>query len=155
MKSIIYYSLYDRLLHRGALAQAFAKVRRARGAPGIDGQSIADFASHQDEELDHLLQAPRTKSYRPLPVKRVMIPKNGRGRAGSGNPHSARPDRPTSDAGSTPAHLRYRFSPVKLRLSAGKKLPGCGCESDAVHAPAQTEICGGYGLVQVFRSAGS
>ena len=86
MKSRIYYSLYDRLLHRRALAQAFAKVRRARGAPGIDGQSIVDFASHQDEELDHLLQALRTKSYRPLPVKRVMIPKTGGGERALGIP---------------------------------------------------------------------
>ena len=35
-----YYSLYDRLLNRRALARAFEKVRRAKGAPGIDGREV-------------------------------------------------------------------------------------------------------------------
>ncbi len=44
----IYDSLYDRLLHRRALAQAFAKVRRAKGAktPENDEQTATDFAEN-------------------------------------------------------------------------------------------------------------
>ncbi len=49
--SRIYYSLYDRLLSHFALGKAFAKVRRAKGAPGVDGQTIADFADHVEDEL--------------------------------------------------------------------------------------------------------
>lgn len=54
--SKIFYRLYDRLLHRRALARAFAKVRRAKGAktPGVDGQTAADFADNQEDELDRL-----------------------------------------------------------------------------------------------------
>lgn len=37
----IFYSLYDRLLDRRALAKAFEKVRRASGAPGADGQRLS------------------------------------------------------------------------------------------------------------------
>ena len=69
--SRVYYSLYDRLLHSRALAQAFAKVRRAKGAPGADGQTIADFAANLDEELDRLVHELRTKVYHPQPVRRV------------------------------------------------------------------------------------
>lgn len=71
----IYYSLYDRLLDRRALARAFEKVRRAKGAPGIDGQTIGDFQSRLLEEVDRLVTELRTKIYQPQPVRRVSIPK--------------------------------------------------------------------------------
>jgi group II intron reverse transcriptase/maturase len=84
--SRIYYSLYDRLLHRRALARAFAKVRRAKGAPGVDGQTVADFAEQVEEELDRLVHELRTKTYRPQPVRRVTIPKPGGGERNLGIP---------------------------------------------------------------------
>ena len=71
----IYYSLYDRLLDRRALARAFEKVRRAKGAPGIDGQTIDDFQSRLVEEVDRLVTELRTKIYQPQPVRKVSIPK--------------------------------------------------------------------------------
>jgi len=71
----IYYSLYDRMLHRQRLEQAFAKVKSNRGAAGIDGQSVNDFAAHLPQEIDRLLHELRDKSYRPQPVRRVEIPK--------------------------------------------------------------------------------
>ena len=82
----IYYSLYDRLLHRRALARAFAKVRRAKGAPGVDGQTIADFAANVEDELIRLVHELRTKMYRPQPVRRVTIPKPGGGERNLGIP---------------------------------------------------------------------
>jgi group II intron reverse transcriptase/maturase len=84
--SRIYYSLYDRLLHRRALAQAFTKVRRAKGAPGVDGQTIADFAANVENELDRLIHELRTKTYCPQPVRRVIIPKPGGGERNLGIP---------------------------------------------------------------------
>lgn len=83
-----FYSLYDRLLHRRALARAFAKVRRAKGAktPGQDGQGAADFAADEDAELDRLVHELRTKTYRPQPVLRVTIPKPGGGERKLGIP---------------------------------------------------------------------
>ena len=82
----IYYSLYDRLLHRFALGKAFAKVRRAKGAPGVDGQTIADFADNVEDELTRLVHELRTKTYRPHPVRRVTIPKPGGGERNLGIP---------------------------------------------------------------------
>jgi group II intron reverse transcriptase/maturase len=71
----IYYSLYDRLLSRRALARAYERVRRAKGAPGVDGQTISDFALELTAELDRLVTELRTKTYQPQPVRRVSIPK--------------------------------------------------------------------------------
>jgi RNA-directed DNA polymerase len=82
----IYYSLYDRLLDRRALARAFEKVRRAQGAPGVDGQTIKDFASGLLDELTRLFNELRNKTYQPQPVRRVTIPKSGGGERNLGIP---------------------------------------------------------------------
>lgn len=75
MKRRTWYSLYDRLLHRHKLAEAFRKVKSANGSPGIDGQSCKDFAADLDRNISNLLSDLRTKTYRPQPVKRVEIEK--------------------------------------------------------------------------------
>lgn len=71
----IYYSLYDRMLQEPRLLRAFVKVKSKRGAAGIDGQSLDDFAAHLPEEIAQLVRELREKSYRPQPVRRVEIPK--------------------------------------------------------------------------------
>lgn len=71
----VWYSLYDRMLNRGNLVQAFLKVRSSKGAGGIDGQSIKDFAESLSCNIDQLLTELREKSYQPQPVRRVEIPK--------------------------------------------------------------------------------
>ena len=75
-----YYSLYDRKLNEKGLLQAFAKVKSNKGSPGVDGQTIADFAEHLSGEIAVLAHELRQKSYRPQPVKRVEIPKAGGGK---------------------------------------------------------------------------
>ena len=76
----IYHSLYDRMLHEKGLLQAFRKVKSNKGKPGIDGQSIEDFAENCAEEIAQLASELRSKSYRPKPVKRVEIPKGDGGK---------------------------------------------------------------------------
>lgn len=71
----IYYSLYDRLLDKRRLYQAFCKVKSAKGAAGIDGQSIKDFEKRMSEELELLIKELREQRYQPHPVRRVEIPK--------------------------------------------------------------------------------
>lgn len=75
VEMIKFYSLYDRLLHRKALHEAFKKVKKANGSPGTDRQSIADFTTAVDENIDQLLHELKSKRYRPDPVLRVEIPK--------------------------------------------------------------------------------
>lgn len=75
----VYYSLYGQLLNRQRLYKGFKKVWKAKGAAGIDGQSLSDFALNLEDNLTQLLSELQDKSYRPLPVKRVEIPKDDGG----------------------------------------------------------------------------
>ena len=60
------------------LTEAFHRVRRDR-APGVDGQTVADYGKHLEANLPGLLHRAKsgTKSgtYCAPPVKRVHIPK--------------------------------------------------------------------------------
>ncbi|AWB66039.1 group II intron reverse transcriptase/maturase [Saccharobesus litoralis] len=75
----VYYSLYSRILNADALYSAFKKVNKSKGAAGIDRQSLSDYASDLDNNLNTLLIELQTKTYQPLPVKRVEIPKDDGG----------------------------------------------------------------------------
>lgn len=79
MKSRVYYSLYDRMLHEKKLYEAFKRVKASGGTGGIDRQDIGDFETGIGENIRKLVNELREKSYNPLPVKRVEIPKgNGK-----------------------------------------------------------------------------
>jgi group II intron reverse transcriptase/maturase len=71
----VYYSLYDRLLSQESLYRAYRKVKANGGKPGMDGISIQDFAQDLPGQIVMLVSELRDKSYQPLPVKRVEIPK--------------------------------------------------------------------------------
>lgn len=75
----VYYSLYDRMLSVKALEEGFKKVKSSKGAPGIDGQSIKDFAENLEMNIANLVKELREKKYQPHPVKQVEIPKLGGG----------------------------------------------------------------------------
>ena len=77
----VWHSLYDRILSIDRLRKGFFKVKKAKGAAGVDGRTIADFAEDLECNLAVLARQLREKSYRPLPVRRVEIPKaNGKKR---------------------------------------------------------------------------
>ena len=82
----MYYSLYDRLLSQESLHRAFRKVKANAGKPGIDGQTVEEFAQDMAGEIVMLVRELRDKSYRPKPVKRVVIPKDGGGERELGIP---------------------------------------------------------------------
>lgn len=82
----MYYSLYDRLLSQERLTRAFRKVKANGGKPGIDGQTVEAFAEELTEEIVMLVRELRNKSYRPQPVERVVIPKDGGGERELGIP---------------------------------------------------------------------
>ena len=74
-----FYSLYGRLLDLRGLYNAFKQVKRAKGAAGIDRQSLSDFEQNLVENLTALHQELSLKTYQPQSVKRVEIPKDGGG----------------------------------------------------------------------------
>lgn len=56
------------------LREAFFRTRK-NGAPGVDGQTWADYAENLEENLRSLLERAKSGSYRAPPVRRVRIPK--------------------------------------------------------------------------------
>jgi group II intron reverse transcriptase/maturase len=75
-----FHALYDKVHRRDVLERAWELVRRNRGAAGIDRATIEQVAQHGvDRLLDELAADLRAGSYRPLPARRVFIPKPGSG----------------------------------------------------------------------------
>ena len=69
--------LYDKVCREDVLRSAYAHVRANRGAPGVDQQSfeIIEKGIGVDSFLSELRQRLISKRYKPLPVRRVFIPK--------------------------------------------------------------------------------
>lgn len=73
-----FHALYDKLYLGYVLQAAWEQVRKNPGAAGIDQQTLAEIeASGVEPFLAEIAQALREKTYRPQPVRRVEIPKEG------------------------------------------------------------------------------
>jgi len=73
-----FHALFDKICRRDVLDRAWEDVRRNRGAAGIDRVSLADAEEYGVSRLLGELAAElREGRYRPLPARRVFIPKPG------------------------------------------------------------------------------
>ena len=82
-----FYLLYDKVWREDILLHAYHLARANAGAPGVDGQSFAMIeADGQEGWLSGLREDLRAKTYKPSPVRRVMIPKPGGGERPLGIP---------------------------------------------------------------------
>jgi group II intron reverse transcriptase/maturase len=74
MKKIKVHSLTGRITPE-LMQQAFQAVKRNRGAAGVDKVSINMFDANREENLAALMRDMKTGRFRPLPLRRVYIPK--------------------------------------------------------------------------------
>src|ERR1700704_294722 len=82
-----FYVLYDKICREDILRHAYGLARANAGAPGVDGVS---FAQIEERGLEAWLAGLRedlvSRTYRPEPVRRVLIPKPNGGERPLGIP---------------------------------------------------------------------
>jgi RNA-directed DNA polymerase len=82
-----FYLLYDKVYREDILEHAYKLAKSNRGAPGVDGVTFAKIEEAGVEAwLSGLRQDLQEKRYKPMPVRRVMIPKPGGGERPLGIP---------------------------------------------------------------------
>ena len=72
-------SLWEQMLSPENLGRALRRVRANAGAPGVDGMTTEELVPWLREHWASVRQALDAGTYRPSPVRRVVIPKPGGG----------------------------------------------------------------------------
>ena len=73
-----FYALYDKMYRQDVLTFAYQSSKANGGAAGVDNQTFEDIEAYGAERwLNELTQELKSQKYRPLPVRRVYIPKPG------------------------------------------------------------------------------
>ena len=71
-----FHALYDKVYRKDVLAFAYDCCKANGGTAGVDGQTFEDIETYGRERwLDELAQELKSRTYQPLPVRRVYIPK--------------------------------------------------------------------------------
>ena len=76
----------EAIVERDNLKKALAQVRRNKGAPGVDGMTVDDLAPYLKDHWPAIRTRLLEGTYRPLPVRRVEIPKAAGGKRPLGIP---------------------------------------------------------------------
>ena len=83
---VLAINLMEKICSRANLNQAYKRVKSNKGAPGIDNLSVSDLGAYIRANKEELIQTILDGSYKPKPVKKVMIPKPGGGERQLGIP---------------------------------------------------------------------
>ena len=71
-----FHALYDKVYRDDVLHEAWKRVKANKGSNGLDGIEIEDIeAKGVERYLTRIQSELKSGTYRPLPVRRVMIPK--------------------------------------------------------------------------------
>jgi hypothetical protein len=114
-----FYLLYDKIYREDVLAHSYDLARANKGAPGVDEQTFEQIESRGLEEwLYGIRKDLRAKTYKPQPVRRVMIPKPGGGERPLGIP--------TASANCTGAQIAFGMGgdPPSIPSASRPALPG-------------------------------
>ena len=68
------------VLERPNMQRAYDRVLRNKGAPGVDGMKVGDLKAYLKTHWPTHKQELLDGTYRPLPVRKVEIPKSGGGK---------------------------------------------------------------------------
>lgn len=68
--------LLEKIIHRDNLNIAFKRVKKNNGSHGIDKMGVDELLTYLKENGDQLKQSILEESYKPVPVRRVEIPKS-------------------------------------------------------------------------------
>jgi group II intron reverse transcriptase/maturase len=71
--------LMEFVVERENCLRALKRVRQNRGSPGMDGMTVGDLPVYLAEHWGAIREQLLTGTYRPMPVRRVEIPKSGGG----------------------------------------------------------------------------
>lgn len=71
--------LMGKVLEKDNLERAYSRVKRNKGAPGIDGVTVADLRSYLWENWARIKNELLEGAYKPHPVRRAEIPKQDGG----------------------------------------------------------------------------
>ena len=75
-KEFRFYALYDKVYRKDIVEHAYHLVKANKGAPGIDGIAFeAVEAQGVERYVERIAEELRNKTYKPMPVRRVYIPK--------------------------------------------------------------------------------
>jgi retron-type reverse transcriptase len=82
-----FYLLYDKIYREDILSHAYELAKANKGASGVDGQTFEQIESGGlPEWLEGIRKDLHNKTYKPQPVRRVLIPKPGGGKRPLGIP---------------------------------------------------------------------
>ncbi len=72
-------NIIERMMRPRNIGEAYRRVRRNGGAPGVDGMTVQDLKGYLRIELPKIKTQLEQGTYQPKPVRRVEIPKAGGG----------------------------------------------------------------------------
>jgi len=115
-----FWGMYCHVTKLEVLREAYRLAKANQGAPGIDGKGFEEI---ETQGLDGFLEGTRQevlhRTYRPMPNRRVEIPKgNGKSRRLGIPPDDKGPGGPGSPEAHSGTDLRGRLSRLFLRLPA-------------------------------------
>ena len=119
----LHVELMEAVVAPDNLQRAWAQVKSNKGAPGCDGMRIEDFPAYARAQWPTIRQALLDGSYRPRPVRGVMIPKPGGGERALGIPSVVDRVIQQINRASHDTDLRSAFLGIELWVSPEAKRP--------------------------------